>query len=99
MPNSTRYRVTLRARDDLIAIARYTAANWGRAQRDIYMRNMEQRFVWLAENPSRGRHRQDIKKGYHCYPQGSHLIFYVINEWGIDIIGIPHKRMDIEEHF
>jgi len=40
-----------------------------------------------------------IKDGYYSYPQGSHVIFYLVREGGIDIIGIPHQRKDVMTYF
>lgn len=96
---SATYRITPRAAEDLKAIGRYTLKAWGRDQRDRYLRAMDRRFAWLAENPRMGRHRDDIKPGYYSYPQKSHVIFYLIREGGIDIIGVPHNRMDILNYF
>ncbi len=36
--------------------------------------------------------------GYYSFPEGRQVIFYAIIESGIDIIGIPHQRMDIISH-
>ncbi|QPK61786.1 type II toxin-antitoxin system RelE/ParE family toxin [Methylomonas sp. LL1] len=40
-----------------------------------------------------------IAEGYYYFRQGSHLIFYVLNPLGIDIIGIPHQSMDFAAYF
>jgi toxin ParE1/3/4 len=57
------------------------------------------RFAWLSENPQIAKRRNDIKDGYYCFPEGSHVIFYTTTSYGIDIIGIPHQRMDVISHF
>jgi len=93
------YRVTPRAKQDLKHIGRYTLKTWGKEQRDSYLRDMEARFAWLAEHPNLGRHRPDVQEGYYSYPQGSHVVFYLIREDGIDIIGVPHQRMDVMSYF
>jgi toxin ParE1/3/4 len=93
------FRITLRARDDLKNIGRYTLKIWGKKQRDIYLRSLDKRFQWLAEHPKAGKHRPDIHEGYHCFPQGSHLVFYTLRDGGIDIIGIPHQDMDTLNYF
>ncbi len=93
------FRITPRARDDLINIARYTLRIWGRQQRDVYLRNLDERFQWLAENPRLGKSRPDVQEGYYSFPQGSHLVFYIVRDNGIDIIGIPHQNMDILNYF
>lgn len=60
---------------------------------------MEKRFNWLAENPRLGKHRVDVTESYYSFPESRHVIFYLINEKHIDIIGIPHKEMDIISYF
>ena len=45
------------------------------------------------------KHRRDIADGYYCFPEGSHLIFYLIGKDVIDIIGVPHKQMDVLGYF
>lgn len=95
---NSRVRVTPRALEDLRNINRYTLQKWGRAQRDLYLRAIDRRFLWLADRPMHGRHRPDIAEGYHCFRHAAHLIFYLIREGGIDIIGIPHQAMDLPAH-
>ena len=94
-----KYRVTPRAEEDLKSIGRYTQQHWGRAQRNAYLKNLENRFTWLAENPTHGRHRTDITEGYYSFPEGQHIVFYLRSQNSIDIIGIPHKDMDILSYF
>ena len=91
--------VTARALDDLKNIGRYTARQWGQRQRNSYLKALEKRFGWLAENPKPGKHRMDVAEGYYSFPQGEHVVFYLIGDKGIDIIGIPHKEMDIITYF
>ena len=93
------FGITPRAQEDLRNIGRYTLRKWGKEKRDSYLRDLDNRFGWLAQNPKIGKHRLDIEEGYYCYVQGSHLIFYTIGENCINIIGIPHKVMDILNYF
>ena len=93
------FRVTPRAQEDLKNIGRYTERQWGKPQRNIYLKALEKRFYWLAENPHLGKHRPDVAEGYFSFPQGAHVVFYLIGDKGIDIIGIPHKEMDIITYF
>ncbi|WP_143741950.1 type II toxin-antitoxin system RelE/ParE family toxin [Thiorhodovibrio frisius] len=39
-----------------------------------------------------------MKDGYRGYSQGSHVIFYLIRESCIGIIGVLHQRMDASSH-
>ena len=63
MQPSRKVRVTPRARDDLKNIGHYTERTWGKAQRNYYLKSIEARFLWLAENPLLGKHRIDICEG------------------------------------
>ncbi|TRW95867.1 type II toxin-antitoxin system RelE/ParE family toxin [Candidatus Methylobacter oryzae] len=93
------YRIRQLAENDLEQIWLYSFHKWGLDQADRYIRSMISRFSWLAENPQLGKQRNDIKSGYYGFLEGRHIIFYTIKKNGIDIIGIPHQRMDIMSHF
>ena len=45
----------------------------------------------LADNPLAGRERNDVHPGYRSFPEGSHIIFYIVNDESVDIIGIPSE--------
>jgi toxin ParE1/3/4 len=98
MPNKPRYTLRQLAKSDLEQIWLYTLQEWGIKQADGYVLALISRFEWLSENPQIGKRRNDIKQGYFCFPEGSHVIFYTVTSYGIDIIGIPHQRMDVVTH-
>jgi len=91
-------RITPRAHEDLKNIGRYTLKHRGRPRRDAYLRALDQRFQWLAERPLRGRRRSDVADGYYSFHHESHVVFYLIREGGIDVIGVPHQAMDVRGH-
>ncbi len=93
------FRLTPRAKQDLGEIWSYSNEVWGESQADKYVTSLYQRFKWLAQQPSVGMKRSDIRNGFYSFPQGSHLAFYVQKKEGIDIIGVPHKNMDILSYF
>ena len=92
------YTLRLQVRSDLEKIWRYSFQTWGMEQADAYVTALVDRFDWLAENPQMGRNRDDIKKGYRCFPEGQHLVFYTVSDDLIDIIGIVHQRQDVSSH-
>ncbi|WP_062067690.1 type II toxin-antitoxin system RelE/ParE family toxin [Cellvibrio sp. OA-2007] len=94
-----KYRVTPRARDDLKSIGLYTQQKWGRLQRNKYLKQLEQRFEWLAENPLLGRNRSDIGAGFYSFPQAEHVVFYRCGLEVIEIIGVLHQEMDVMHYF
>ena len=87
------------ARTDLEEIWLFTFEEWGLEQADKYLNLLLSGFEWLSRNPYTGKDREDIKNGYYCFPEGMHLVFYTMTEYGIDIIGIPHQNMDVVSHF
>jgi toxin ParE1/3/4 len=88
------FRFSRKAKADLKAIARYTEREWGREQRNHYLRQFDQSFRMLAENPQLGKTCDAILSGYRQQPHGSHIIFYRHAADGeVEIIRILHKRM------
>ena len=92
---TAQFRLTGRAAADLGETANYTIQTWGPAQKEDYLRSLKERFEWLARIPFAGREQKDVHPGYRSFPEGSHIIFYIVRDEYVDIIGIPHKSMDI----
>lgn len=90
------FRVTRKAQADLIAIGRFTEREWGRNQRKSYLKQLDNSFGKIAENPELGTACDYIKTGYRKLPQGSHLIFYRLGAMGmVEIVRVLHKSMDV----
>lgn len=86
------------ARADLEAIWDYTVEHWGVEQAERYLQELFGGFEDLATNPRLGRKRGDVKAGYRSFPQGRHVVFYVIAPGGIEVIGIVHHSADVDAH-
>jgi len=86
------------AQQDLAAIEKYTRDKWGVHQADIYLEQIQAKVFSLLEQPYLGTTRADISSGYRCLQEGKHLIFYYLEQEAINIIGIPHSRMDLKKH-
>jgi toxin ParE1/3/4 len=95
-----KFVLTRKAKADLFAIAVFTEKNWGKEQRNIYIKQFDDAFHLLAESQQIGKPCDYIKNGYRKFPQGSHIIFYKNNtKEKIVIIRILHKNMDVESKF
>lgn len=93
------YRLSRKALSDLIEIGRYTARKWSIKQRNVYLKQIDDCFAKLADNPYLGVKCDHIKDGYMKFPQGSHLIFYRIGSDNIvEFIRVLHNTMDVESH-
>jgi len=92
-----RIRLSLTAEHDLEAIWRYTVSEWGPEQAEKYLALMKGAHL-LLDNSYIGQARPDAKAGYRVLPVEKHLIFYRVSEEYIDVLGIPHERMDAKRH-
>ena len=90
MPN---FRLTPDAKSDLIEIRRFTIKQWGAAQSQKYLSELRQTIRLLAETPSLGKSRLDVGSDVLSFPQGSHVIYYMVHEQQLVVFGVLHKRM------
>jgi len=91
------FELSKEAKEDLKKIARFTEKRWGRDQRFLYIKQFDDVFHSLAQNPSIGKKCEYIKKEYRKFPQSSHVIFYSeVENNKIFVVRILHKNMDVE---
>ncbi|MCC2607860.1 type II toxin-antitoxin system RelE/ParE family toxin [Planctobacterium marinum] len=90
------FKLTVSAKADLKDIALFTQRKWGKEQRNLYLKQFDESFWMLSENPVLGRRCDEIRDGYRKFPQGGHVIFYQqTDSQEILIIRILHKNMDV----
>ncbi|QTD91447.1 type II toxin-antitoxin system RelE/ParE family toxin [Burkholderia anthina] len=82
---------------DLEDIWRYTAEHGSLAQADHYHRDLIVTMEALAHGEKVGR-ACAVREGYFRYAVSSHVVFYRKTDDTLDVIRIPHQRMDIERH-
>jgi toxin ParE1/3/4 len=93
-----KYRLTPTAKSDFVEIWNYSVETWGLKQAEKYLQDIEDTLNQLAANPELGRQRPEIASGYYSFPAQKHIIFYLISDSYIDIIGILHGKMDIDKN-
>ena len=86
------------ARADLEAIWVYTVEQLGIELAKRYLQGLFDCFDELAADSRLGRERDDVKAGYRSFPQGRHVVFYLIASTGIGVIGIVHQSADVTNH-
>ena len=93
------YRLTRQAAADLQDIYRYTRRTWGAAQAARYASQLQQCFTRLAVRPHTGRKREELQPpGLHSFVQGSHVIFYQPQPYGVLIVRVLHGSQDVGRH-
>ncbi|MGO1591508.1 MAG: type II toxin-antitoxin system RelE/ParE family toxin [Ancrocorticia sp.] len=92
------YRLTPAAQHDLSSIWDFTKDHWSERQAETYVNEIRNAIERIAVDPSRGPACDEIRTGYRRYAIGSHLLFFVETNEGVDIIRILHQRMDSTRH-
>jgi toxin ParE1/3/4 len=94
----SRALVTRQAREDLLAIWTYIAAD-NTAAADRVLDAIDQRCALLAENPAFGPARPDIAPQLRYSPVGSYLIFYRQVAEGVEIVRVLHGARNLRAIF
>lgn len=95
----TIYRLSPLAEEDLYKIITTTMSSWGNKQAKVYAQNIDAALIKLAQYPDFGRERNEIYKDAKSFPVEKHIVFYQVNDNGIDVARILHQRMDPSKHF
>ena len=91
-----KFALSAKAKSDLIKIAKYSQLTWGQAQRNSYLKILDNSFQLLTDDPEIGINCDYIRDGYSKYPLANHVIYYKAHkENQIIIIRILHKSMDV----
>lgn len=91
------FQLSKEAKNDLRSIAVFTENRWSRTQRNLYIKQLDEAFLMLAQSPDLGISCDYIREGYKKFPQGSHIIFYKHSTLvKILVVRILHKSMDYD---
>ena len=86
-----KYRIALRARNELIDIYDFTDAKFGRYQAEAYTAGMERTFGLIADFPGIGVEVDEIAQGHRRFRFQSHQIYYTADGGQVVIRTIVHK--------
>ena len=91
------FKLSGKAKSDLIKIAKYTQSTWGQTQRNDYLKELDNIFHLLAAEPKMGVHCDYVREGYSKHAHASHVIYYKEDSGNqILIVRILHKSMDVK---
>jgi len=94
----SRYRISVRAREDLKEIYRYIAKDNPTAAgqlRDAFY----EKFRMLVRQPLIGEACQDLLPDLRFFTVGNYVIFYVLADNGVKIIRVLHGARDVDALF
>ncbi len=92
--NSTAYRLTPAARNDLEGIWLYTAQKWSMAQADRYTDILEDTFERLLFMPEMARERAEFDPPVRIHPSSEHLVIYRIEGDHLTILRVLGAGQD-----
>ena len=91
-----KYKLTIKAVDDLTRIWNYTFDKWSENQADTYYLMLLENFNKIARNPESGKNYSGVTRNLFGIKAGSHIIFYrKIEENEVEITRILHEKMDL----
>lgn len=93
------FKLSEAAARDIEIILERSMIDFGVRQSEQYYNSLKNCLELLSKNPKMGADAVDIQFCYRRFSHQSHVIFYRINDNGIFIVRILHKRMDIDKHF
>ena len=95
----SKYILSPQAQKRLKQIKDYTLENYGRDQKNNYLKMLRDKMHLTANSPYKvGKNRVDIKEGYFSLRAEKHYIYYRICDAHIEIIDILHKSMEPTRH-
>jgi len=86
------------AKEDLKGIWRYSFEEWGEAQADKYLSEIEAGIGKLRRNPKLGRPREEVRAGYRSLRINQHIVYYMLTPSVIRVVRVLHARMDPDRH-
>ena len=95
-----KYKISVKASEDIEDIWLYTFKNWSIEQADRYVNLILDEIEYLSDNPTSGKDFSHTRKNYRYSKVKSHLVFYrlIEKQSEIEIIRVLHERMDIKNH-
>jgi toxin ParE1/3/4 len=89
------YRLSVRARSQLLDIYQFTASTFGTYQADAYHAGLERTFGLLADFPRIGQSVDELAPRHRRFHFQSHNIFYTEEPTYVLIRAIYHRAQDI----
>lgn len=98
MPEN-KYVISVKAKDDIKLIAKYTLKEFGEGQSLKYAKGLGEVLGELADNPDLGRRYVAVKNRMLLrYRYKPHVVFYFIEGESIFIVRVLGGKMDFPEH-
>ncbi|HET6558608.1 MAG TPA: type II toxin-antitoxin system RelE/ParE family toxin [Prolixibacteraceae bacterium] len=92
-----KFKLTIKAVDDLAQIWNYTIHKWSENQADKYYQMLIDNFIEIANNPDLGKSYSGVIENLWGFKVGRHIIFYrKIEDDVVEITRILHEQMNLK---
>ncbi len=92
------YNLSYKANQDIAAIYEFGIEKFGFKPAEKYIKELEENFTILVNNPNFGRKSNFLIKNLFRYRFKAHVIFFVLSNNDIFIIRVLGSRMDFIRH-
>jgi toxin ParE1/3/4 len=93
-----KYRVSRRARDDLLRIYQFTEARFGVYQAEAYLAGLERTFGLLGDFPLIGASADEVIAGLRKFRFQAHNILYSCEDDGVLIRSMTHVSQELRSN-
>lgn len=90
--------ISERAEADLREIWLYSFDNWGEAQADRYLDELDAGLRKCGVEPEGGKQREAVRSGYWSSLVRKHVVFYTFTDAEVLIQRVLHGSMDPSRH-
>lgn len=90
--------ISERAEADLREIWHYSLDNWGEAQADCYLDELDAGMRKCGAEPEGGKQQEAVRSGYWSNLVRKHVVFYIFSDDAVLIQRVLHGSMDPSRH-
>lgn len=98
MKNNSTFRLKPKAVNDLVSIYQYSYQEFGHLRAEQYIKDLDTSFHQLAQDPNLGRNCKHIRSELLAFNVVSHVVFFQLSTYGIQILRVLHNSMDYAHH-
>lgn len=76
MNEKGQFKLSQKAKSDLVEIAQHIQIRWGKEKRNVYLAKLDKAFQLIALDPTIGTYCHEVVVGFQKYTSDNHVIFY-----------------------
>ena len=94
----SKFKLTLRAKDNLKKTYKWGVERWGKAQAKLFVEGLYLRLEFIAKSPFTGKARPELHHLVRSSVHKGYVIFYIPKEHHIEVVSILRSCQDIAKN-